>query len=232
MDNNISFNGAFLIKKPTQQIKEDILGVLGKRRQIMHNFNSYGDSFYVVRDSKDKGIANFIIKNNLDFKYYPGLNTKSGFDAQLYNEAKEIIKKSDSKVITSQVQLKKFFEKSLIRKAKKEDNGQALIQKTLQAINLNSNEYQLSTEKGYTIVRNKEGQSAALISPPAKFGITYAYVFPKNTSDEPLRCAIDYEGNIIYKFTGISEALRFKKNFMGAVKMHLNKLKVQEEIQK
>ena len=92
-----------------------------------------------------------------------------------------------------------------------------LITKTMTSIGLNPAEYSIKNKRGYTTLFDKEGKIAARISPKGKCGINYAYVLPKNSDVSPERYALA-DGEIIFKFSTLSGAKQFAKNFTEAVK--------------
>ena len=79
INNNINFQGGFLINyksavKGTQELLENRIG---HGKQIFRNWNGDGNSvFYVMKDSKDYNIAQFVKTNELKFQYYPELSLK------------------------------------------------------------------------------------------------------------------------------------------------------------
>ena len=216
MDNSINFKGSFLIKQPTQAlIKDDLVQILGKKRhQVINNINERGDVLYVVRDSLDKGIADVLIKTkNAKFKYYPDVNTKSGFDDQKPKEAKNILRAASKKIIDTKNKLQKYF----LPKPKKPIDIvsiQASNLKTIQKetfIDITGGGYRTNIDHQngicsvYTMVKNnKNGKknirhSLVQITPPDKYGISYARITPVS-QDETIRRLAIKNGEIIFEY--------------------------------
>ena len=69
MDNSINFKGAFLVKQPTQILKNNILPALGRKKQIIENVSENGDVLYVIRNSHDRDVAKVLYNTkNAKFK--------------------------------------------------------------------------------------------------------------------------------------------------------------------
>ncbi len=221
MDNNINFHGAFLIKKTTPVMREEIEGVLGKHKQIFYDLNEKGDAFYILRShKKDKNVADILNGYKKSFAYYPELSTRSGFDDQEPENAKKIIKASKSPIIRTKEKLDKFFLRVFPPKREKNLNYAEIVIKNTE---LNLEGYKLCPANGKTILRDKNNKIYAHISAPSKNGAIYVYIQPKTTDDEPLRYMIDAsDGVVMHKYVGIYGARTFVKNFNKAVEYNKN----------
>lgn len=218
MDNRInnyqSFKGAFLIKAIPDKIKPQLTELFPKHRQIFDNFQNNGDVFLVVKNSKDLLAANFIKENKFQFKYYPELNTKSGFDSEKPQAVSDIINSTKPKVITSIKEMFEFLKpinKSL--KTVQSDN----ISQILTSVGLDAEDVKIKGFKGYKLVTDKEGKVVARISPSGKFGMKFVFIEPKNAEASPLRYAVDNNGNIVAQYSSFKGIKQFRDNFNAAV---------------
>ena len=219
MDNSINFKGAFLIKQPTNAlIKNELLPILGKRKQIINNINDKNDVLYVVKNRFDKGIADVLVKTEgAEFKYYPKLNLKSGFDDQQPEAARNILKTYTKKIIDTIDELGKYF----IPKPKKPfdiikiqaNNLKTIEEKTLMDITGSRYRTNIDHQSGvcsvYTLIKKTSDSSKTVrhtlitITPPGKYGISYARVIPtynESNKDVMRRYAIK-NGEIIFEYT-------------------------------
>lgn len=221
MDNNINFKGAFWLKQPTKTVKRDILPVLGKHRQIFNNFTQEGDILYITRKGCDKNVAEFITHHRTEFEYYPTLSTKSGFDDEKPKEALEIISKCGTKPITKRGQLAEYFKLKPFDYAVNTKRKNNTITQSLKALGLDSKETVVKEKNGYFVIKDAKGNLLAKISGPGQYGISFAYVEPKNFDESPLRYAIR-NGEIIFQYTSESGRKQFLINYNKAVKANKN----------
>lgn len=216
MDNSINFKGAVIVRKPTLIVKKSIVKTIGKNRHI-DNFLRDGDILYITRKSQDKDIADILAHHRAKFEYYPNLSIKSSSNEEIYNEAGESIVKSQEKPLTKRSELINYFKLNKFSQAfstKKTDNP---IEYSLRALGYNTENQVVRRRNGYSEVRNKDGQLLARISGPGQYGISFAYVEPKNTDESPLRYALR-GGSIIFQYTSESGRAQFLKNYNNAVK--------------
>ena len=176
--------------------------------------NKNGDVLYIVRNSFDKGIADVLIKTkNAKFKYYPDVNTKAGFDVQKPKEAQNILRAASKKIIDTKQKLQKYF----LPKPKKpvdivtiQANNLKTIQKET-FLEITGSEYRTNIDHQngicsvYTMVKNnKNGKktvrhSLVQITPPDKYGISYARITPVSPDETMRRLAIK-NGEIIFEY--------------------------------
>lgn len=218
MDNSINFKGAIILRQPLKNnIEHKMLNVIGEHHQIFENFTPEGDILYITRKGCDKNIADFLTHHRTKYEFYTDLSTKSGFDEQLPEEAKEIITNSNSKKLTKKDELIDFFKlkefKPLFSK-KRKDNP---IEYSLKALGFNTKNQTVKQRNGYSEVINSDGKLLARISGPGQYGISFAFVEPKNVDESPLRYAIR-GGEIIFQYTSESGRAQFLKNYNKAVK--------------
>ena len=245
MDNSINFKGAFLIQKPTASLRENIFPLLGKRKQIIENVSKSGDVLYVVRDKFDKGIADFLLKaDNVKFKYYPTLNTKSGFDDEKPQEAKNILTTARNKVISTVKKLENHFKPKLKKPVdieKIQRSNLDAVQKKL-LIDITGSDYRTNIDHQtgicsvYTTVRNyrtgKDERHALIsITPPGIHGISYARYTPiteyqglkRIAEDKSMRRFAVRNNEIIFEYTQPASKV-FMENSSAAKKYYADTL--------
>lgn len=205
MDNSINFKGAFWLNQPTKTVRNNILSSLGKNQhnkqslQIFNNFTSEGDVLYISSKNNDKNIAKILMQHKVKFKYYPNLDTKSGFNIQLYDEARKILDGYKSKIITTTSELENVFKinkPSLGFSTKKRDNT---LEKTLKTLNLDANDYKIKKLDGFNEIYTKDDELVAIISEPGQYGWRYARLEPQNPNDEIKRLAVRGDQTFTYK---------------------------------
>jgi len=224
MNNSINFKGAFLLKQPKTAIKKAILNesIAGKHKQVFENFTPEGDMLLVTRKGKDNDVADFLTHHRTKYEVYTDLSTKSGFDNVLYDKAKEILKSTNSKILTTRNELIDFFKlknfKSPYSK-KRKDNP---IENSLKALGFSDKDQVLTSKNGYFEVNDKEGNLLARISGPGQYGISFAFVKRKDPITNKLINELDRYalrgGEIIFKYTNESGRAQFLKNYNRAVK--------------
>jgi len=219
INNNVNFQGAFVIKSISAEAKSELLELIPKKRQLFNDFKKEGDILLVTRNSQNTTVADFIRKNHLKFRYYPPLCTKSGFDDEKPLEAAKKLAENKNSVITT---LRDMYEnlkpkvKLVIEKPVKIDRRNNM-ESVLKALKLDSSGIVTNKTNGYTTLSDKNGKVIARVSPKGKFGTYFVFVEPKNTDEDALRYAIDESGNIIAKYVSFKGLAQFKKNFMAAV---------------
>lgn len=221
MDNSINFKGAFLVKRPTPKLKDSIISVIkNKPQQVFDNITGKGDMLFVVRNSLDKDIAQVLrMTPNVKFKYYPTLSTKSGFDTQKPEEAKNILRAAANTAITTKNKLIEAVRKPLnLAKTSiritQEKNLKLMQKETF--LDFSDSKYQknidvqtgVCTIKTYTkdiITGNKKKHTLLTITPPGKFGICYAKYVPVSLEEPTRRIAIKNGTKVLEYVTSDSE---------------------------
>ena len=221
MSNNVSFQGTFLIKKPSEGVKNELKSVLKKHNFIFEHVNG-SDALYITK-TQDKDIAECIKKNNLQFRYYPELNTTSGFLPHNMGYALELIGKSGAKFIRSLPNML----------AKTEGKQKTIVMdtfkmyphlpKSLEALGMDAKDYVITrSPKGFHIVEDKKGYLRARISMPNALGRNYVQEIPKVSDDSVRRFEIDKNGQIT-KTYGVNKIRAFMDAFIGAAKFNAKK---------
>lgn len=170
--NSVNFTGAFLIKNPPSEAKKQLNIISGNRKQIFENFNNTTDMFYVVRPSKDKDIANFILQNGLSFKYFPYIGTKSGLDPQYPKNAIHLTNVKQPMISLREFLAKKFNLTEYIPESTELKSNTDGVAK---ALSLNTNDISLNIKNGITIAFTKDGKHIFKSSPVNKYGENYVY---------------------------------------------------------
>ena len=204
---SINFTGAFLVKNPTKIAKEELNVLSCRRKQIFENFNNTSDVFYVVRPSREKNIAKFIIENNLNFKFFPLIGTKSGLDPI---EPEKAIKmtKLDKYIIGTKYALAKKF--GLLPEPV---NYKLNIEGITKALGLKPENLSISTKNGVTFGFTKDGGHVFKSSPVNKYGDNYVYL---NDSDGSTTKKLLVSGDrIVFEYP--KNAKYFESNFDNAL---------------
>ena len=219
MDNTINFKGAFLIKKTSPEVKRNLINSFEKKGKFVYdNFKNTNDLFLVVRDEKDKFVADFINKHNItNFKYFPSLNTSSGFHYNKPEEADKIIKEKKPKYIKTINTLIKYFKNLGVDL---NESDKKYINETLKAVNIKPKEHRIENNAGYYIVKDKNNTTVARISPKNKYGINFIHVIPKCTDHSPIRYSVK-DGIKLAKFEKPDEVKAFLDSFDKAVKYNI-----------
>lgn len=206
MDNRITFSGAFLVKNPPSAAKKELSMLVGKHKQIFEDFNNKSDVLYIVRRGKDKGIADFIYENNLRFKYFPYLNTKSGLDP-LYPQKALNMLQAEQNVITDKSVLGKIF-KLLPLQPKIDMNAEGVAY----ALKLKPEELSIRTVDNMTLAFTKDNVQMFKSSPVNKYGENYVYSFVNGRIPEKY---LVHGDKIMFKYP--RRAYFFDKNFNDTV---------------
>jgi len=207
MDNKINFTGAFLVKNPPKIAKQQLELLSGKHKQIFENFNNTTDVFYVVRKGKDADIAKFIYDNNLRFKFFSGLHTKSGLDPMYPQKAVEAVKSQQHYISKKDILGLKF---NLLPKPAIMNKN---IEGILKAFKLKIEELTIYSKNGVTYAFSKQDKSNVFkASPVNRYGDNYVYLGKGNKRAEKY---LIHGDEIICKYP--EKAEYFNKNFDNAV---------------
>ena len=206
-----------------------------------------GDVLYVLRNVMDKDFADAIINTkNVKFRYYPGVDTKSGFDSEKPIEAKSILRKASKKIISTKQKLEQFFipkPKKHVDIVKVQANNLKTIENVTFIDTAGSNyRTNIDHENGicsvYTMITNPKNKnkkirhSVITITPPDKFGISYARIIPANNETKKgdmMRLAIK-NGEVIFEYNQPGSEI-FIKNEAAAKQHYLDLMtKYKEEL--
>lgn len=205
MDNKINFTGAFWVKNPPTAAKKQLEILSGKHKQIFENFDNTSNMFYVVRNGKDKGIAQFITENNLDFIFFPHINTKSGLDPLYPENAVKMIQKRQHFVTKPNVLLKMF------KLLPERPNFDMNIDGIAHALKINEKDLSISTKNGVTYAFTKDNKHIFKSTPTNKYGENYVYLNKGKYSERYLV----HGDTVVFKYPG--NAKYFDENFDNCV---------------
>ena len=108
-----NFKGAFLInyKKALPETRKCLEELIGPhKRQIWDTFSGKDKQvMYVMKNSKDYDVAHFVIKNDLNFKYYPEVSTKLQFEPDKPQDVISYIKTQHPKLIQKPYELMEYI---------------------------------------------------------------------------------------------------------------------------
>ncbi len=225
INNNINFQGGFLINyksavKGTQELLENRIG---HGKQIFRNWNGDGNSvFYVMKDSKDYNIAQFVKTNELKFQYYPELNTKLRFDTYEPQTFINYLKENTLKVINKFDELMDFI--AVNRQHKAIPNSHLSVeQRILNKMQINiDGKKPVTNSKGITRVKDKNSGKIAIFSPQSATGARYVHIVPEKSHWNSEFYMVDNEGNILKQFSSVDGIFAFTEGFNKAIKHHLH----------
>lgn len=213
MDNKINFTGAFLVKNPPAAAKKQLDALAGKHKLIFEKFNNTNDVFYVVRKGKDTGIAKFIYDNNLRFKFFSGLHTKSGLDPMYPQKAVDAINAQTYHINKKDILGLKF---DLLPKLIPFDKN---IDGIIKALKLNLDELYIRTKNGITFGFTKQGHKHVFKSAPVnRNGENYVYLNKDNKGADKY---LIHGDKILFKYP--ANAKYFDENFGNSVIWALNR---------
>lgn len=221
---NPNFNGTFLInyRKALPGTKTKLEEVVGKNGKLI--FENYAGNpnniLYVLKNSKDYDVAHFVKRNELTFKYLPGIDTRLRFETE--DEAKRYIKNNKPQIIETLKDMLTFVEENRLKNRAKKDSNVSYVDKILKAINLDIKGSKTRNASGVTTICDKENEGLVLISPQSKFNINYVYVDPPNKYEDAKRYAIDADGNILATFNTPDGIKTFNEKFKKAINHHLH----------
>lgn len=213
MDNKINFTGAFLIKNPPAAARRQLETLAGKHKQIFENFNNTTDVFYVVRKGRDADIAKFIYDNNLRFKFFAGIHTKSGLDPMQPQKAVDAVKTQSYHVSKKDILGLKF---GLLPKLAPLDKN---IDGIVKAFKLDFDKLHIRTKNGVTFAFTKQDNKHVFKAAPVnKFGDSYVYL---NKDNKGVDKYLIHGDKILYKYP--ANAKYFGENFENSVIWALNR---------
>ena len=239
MDNSINFKGIFVVNRPNVVLRQAIK-TAGKlnTEQIFPEFSGKNTILYTVQDCFDKNVSNILIGTpNVKFRYYPTLNSKSGFDPKNKSEALNMLAKAKNTAISTKDKLIHVFKKksrdvlySNIRRIQ-ERNLKLMEQETL--IDLNNKNYRKNIDVQTGICRifvdvpdrgfgKIKRHTLIEITPPNKSGICFAKYTPVSEEQESRRIAINKNGEKMFEYKDPTSTF-FKKNVAEAKENYASK---------
>lgn len=227
MDNRISFQGGFLLKRPTNnKLWKEVVDELPSSKCIIEDFNEYGDKFFAIKSIYDRAMASVLIHKKVPFRLYPDINLKTRLDSRNPEEARKVIA-SQTNIIEDEKELRKFVstggKKVLIEKYRwvPEDH----IDKTYKALGLEKSKYKTVIKDGITYIKNKNNETIAMVSPNNQRGVNFVYLCSKTDNSDPSleKFALDLNGN--RRYFGPLQTKEFHDLFMKNVKLDLGRIR-------
>lgn len=210
---NINFSGAFKIKPTETKAIEEIPTLFTQGRQIFSNILEKGDRVFVVRDNYDRRIGKYLKENSIEgVEYYPTINTKSGLDDQEPEGLLALLKEKTDEIKTG---IDEILEAISTRKRPapkiKKPNVQREIERVANSLRLNiENPKVVINNNNFIQIRDAEKNRTIEIFGSNK-GTRYVYVRPDSLAEEPIKCIINNQGEIIKQFTTPKDIIKFSK---------------------
>ena len=210
---NINFSGAFRIKPTETKAIEEIPTLFTQGRQIFSNILEKGDRVFVVRDNYDRRIGKYLKENSIEgVEYYPTINTKSGLDDQEPEGLLALLKEKTHEIKTG---IDEILEAISTRKRPapkiKKPNIQREIERIANSLRLNiENPKVVINNNSFIQIRDAEKNRTIEILGSNK-GTRSVYVRPDSLAEEPIKCIINNQGEIIKQFTTPKDIIKFSK---------------------
>lgn len=219
---NTNFSGAFRIKRPYAKAKAEIPAMFTQGRQIFRDIKENGDMVIVLRDNYDKRVGQYIQENYpIEIEYYPEINTKSGLDDEKPEELKKLIK-DKSTIVKRGLKniLAAISEQKVIKKPKKYRAAKE-VEKIANALRLNIENPQISSNKSLTRIRDEQKKRTIEIiaTNPAT---SYVYVKPDSLDSDSIKCIINGKGQIVKTFETPKDISKFSKMFNTLKESNVN----------
>ncbi len=219
---NTNFSGAFRIKRPYAKAKAEIPAMFTQGRQIFRDIKENGDMVIVLRDNYDKRVGQYIQENYpIEIEYFPEINTKLGLDDEKPEELKKLIKDKSTTVKRGLKNiLAAIAEQKIIKKPKKYRAAKE-VEKIANALRLNIENPQISSNKSLTRIRDEQKKRTIEIiaTNPAT---SYVYVKPDSLDSDSIKCIINGKGQIVKTFETPKDISKFSKMFNTLKESNVN----------
>ena len=217
---NTNFSGAFRIKCPEAKAKAEIPAMFTQGCQIFRNIKQKGDMVVVLRDNYDKRVGKYIEENYpIGIEYYPEINTKSGLDDEKPEELKKLIK-NKAVIVKEGLEtiLTAISEQKIIKKPKRAAKE---VEKIANALRLNIENPQITSDKSLTRIRDEQKKRTIEIiaTNPAT---SYVYVKPDSLDSDSIKCIINGKGQIVKTFETPNDICKFSKIFKNLKENNVN----------
>ena len=226
-NNNLcQFQGSFLIKykNTIPELKVGLEEVIGKNhKQIFENINGKKDNvMYVLKNSKDVKVANYITQHKMKFKFYPEVNTQCRFDEQERELVIEYIKKNKPICHTNTEEMLAALANRGVRIRKKLEGVNApAIDNILSTLKFNKKDGEANLIKNEIVsFVDNYTKEKIFISPSTKLGTRFVYSVPSKEYETIKRYAFDEQGNILKTFDGPNGIKIFNEQFQKTIKNH------------
>ena len=228
--NEISFQGGYLLSKPTSRMWNIIQGELPKHKCIVENINGEGDNFFSIKKVYDKDMASLILRKNINFKFYPDIDLHTRINSYFPDEALKTLSEQTN-VIETREQLRKYIKsiepkKIVIKKYRWKPNDH--IEKTYKALGLEQSEYITEITNFVTYIKDKKGNIIAKASPNNQRGVNFVYVYPQPQKYimEAQRFALSQSGE--RENFGALQSINFFKEFNKNVRIDAGRIRPQK----
>ena len=209
---NLSFNGGFRFRAIPKDALEKLPNITPKGKQIFYDFENKGDVFLTIKNEYDYKALKFIKEHNLNFEYFPNINTKSGLDNEKHEPLSELIRKTNISPITTKTQLTR-----LLAERKKLENinyhAPQYIDKILKTLYIEPQNISINLIKGAQVITENQSGRKIIISPRDKFDIYYVKVLHNDSAKSVERYAIAEDGMILSKYSSPEGIKSFQKRF-------------------
>jgi len=221
-NNSPQFSGSFLInyRKALPEMRKAFESVIGEHKvQVFDNFNGKENHvMYVMKDSKDYDAANFIIKNEVNFRYYPEVSTKMQFSPSFPEEVTAYFKNNRPKILQKHCDLKEYIEKYRANCRQKKDSHLSLLDKILTSLKIDRTAGQkIKDSRAITTFVDNASGNKVVMSPKNAMGTYFVMVNPKNDYDPIKRYAFDDKGNLLKTFEPPNGIKLFNDKFKDAI---------------
>ncbi len=220
--NNTNFSGTFRIKRPEAKAKAEIPAMFTQGCQIFRDIKQKGDMVVVLRDNYDKRVGKYIQENYpIGIEYYPEINTKSGLDDEKPEGLKKLIK--DKSVIVKEgleTILTAISEQKIIKKPKKYRAAKE-VEKIANALRLNIENPQITSDKSLTRIRDEQKKRTIEII-ATNLTTSYVYVKPDSLDSDSIKCIINGKGQIVKIFETPKDISKFSKMFNNLKESNVN----------
>ena len=231
MDNNISFGGAFVInyKRAIPNLREyfERTAFAHGSKQVFENYR--GDKnkvLYVLKDSRDYDVAQFIRRNEMKFEYMPEINTKLCLNPWKEQEAYSTIDSVKPKIINKMSDLMKFVEEFRLKIKSEKCPSIGRVDRVLKALKIVPEVKKVfDGTRGVTRYIDKAKNGEIIISPKGEYGKTFVYYKPSNRYENPSFYEVDHLGENVRQLKTVDEILEFRKKFNDSVKMYIGEKK-------
>ena len=184
--NNINFTGTFLINygnnKNTKALKEEFETKTTRHGKIkLENYNGIkNQTLYILRNSRDYDVAEFVKLHNLKFKYMPDISSKDFIDVEndeaiINNEFKNM----KSAIITESEDLAKYVKDNRVKHLSMPNSSVSVPNRIMNLLNFKFKDgYSHRHNYGGNIIN--DGDIECRISPKSKDGFYYVIITSNN----------------------------------------------------
>lgn len=215
-NNSINFKGGFLFRNMPTAAKEELPNLINKGKQIHYGFEKPKNIFYIVKDSYDTTVKNFIKLHNLKFEYYPLINTANAAQEGHPEIVTNLIKDKKMKPIKTFNEMEKLLIKERENRGWKNNNND--IPYIFDKLRIDINDFEVNYSKGARIITPKDKSCRITISPTSELGMTYVIIEPKSLEQKVCRYILSPEYEILEEYNTPEGIILFQKMFKKTLK--------------